>query len=67
MMSNVGTIDRAIRIAVGLIIIGGGVYYGLLLVAAIGLIPLITAFLSWCPMYLPFGFNSCSSPEVNNN
>lgn len=53
MMKNVGQSDRAIRIILGLVIIGLGFYYqsywGL-----VGLVPLATAFMSWCPAYLPF-------------
>jgi len=45
------------RIAVGLAIIAWGVitqnYWG-----AVGLVPLTTGSLSWCPAYLPFGFSS---------
>jgi hypothetical protein len=53
MMKNVGGADRVIRAILGIAILAVGVYYrswwGL-----IGLIPLGTAFLSWCPAYLPF-------------
>ena len=58
MKHNVGGIDRALRIIVGLAVIGWGVYaqswWG-----AIGLIPLLTGVIGWCPAYLPFGLNSC--------
>ncbi|PHS31381.1 MAG: hypothetical protein COA95_06165 [Methylophaga sp.] len=58
MNSNVGGIDRVLRIIVGIIIIAWGVYtqnrWG-----AIGVVPLVTGFIRWCPAYLPFGLNSC--------
>lgn len=58
MKHNVGGIDRALRIIVGLVIVGWGIYaqnwWG-----AIGLIPLLTGVIGWCPAYLPFGLNSC--------
>lgn len=58
MMPNVGSIDRVVRIVLGLVLIGWGLYaqawWG-----AIGVVPLATAALSWCPVYLPFGFSSC--------
>ncbi|MCB1868546.1 MAG: DUF2892 domain-containing protein [Gammaproteobacteria bacterium] len=58
MKHNVGGIDRALRIIVGLVIIGWGIYaqswWG-----AIGLVPLLTGLIGWCPAYLPFGLNSC--------
>ncbi|WP_430933140.1 YgaP family membrane protein [Saccharicrinis sp. 156] len=53
-----GAADKTIRIILGIIIIVGGFYYkswwGL-----VGLIPLLTAFISWCPLYAPFGISTC--------
>lgn len=58
MKTNVGGIDRIIRIVIGLALIGAGLatrsWWG-----AIGLVPLGTAALGWCPIYLPFGITSC--------
>ena len=57
MKANVGGIDRILRIIVGLGILGAGYYFkswwGL-----IGIVPLVTAFIRWCPAYLPFGLNT---------
>ena len=53
MIANVGKTDRVIRVILGLGILGAGFYFksywGL-----IGIVPLATAFLRWCPAYLPF-------------
>lgn len=58
MTHNVGGIDRVLRAVVGLAILGAGVYFkswwGLL-----GLLPLATAVVRFCPAYLPFGISSC--------
>ena len=58
MKTNVGGIDRIIRIVLGLAIIGFGIttgsWWGLL-----GLVPLATAAIGWCPVYLPFSISSC--------
>ncbi len=58
MKVNVGSLDRITRIVLGLAIIGAGVYFknwfGL-----IGIVPLVTASLGWCPLYLPFGLSTC--------
>lgn len=58
MQINVGKRDRAVRMVVGCTIVLLGVavqsWWG-----AIGLIPLITGLVRWCPAYLPFGFSSC--------
>ena len=57
MKCNMGKTDRIIRVVLGLAIIGIGVYlkswWG-----AIGIIPLVTSGLGWCPAYLPFGIST---------
>lgn len=60
MNKNVGNIDRALRIIVGLtIIIAGFVMNNWL--GVIGLIPLLTGIISWCPLYCPLKINTCNS------
>jgi len=58
MKLNVGTVDRTIRIVLGLAICAAGLYFqnwfGL-----IGLVPLGTGLIGWCPAYLPFGISTC--------
>lgn len=58
MKSNVGTTDKVIRIILGIAIGAAGYYYQSWL-GLIGIIPIATAFLSWCPLYLPFGIKTC--------
>jgi hypothetical protein len=58
MQCNVGNTDRVIRILLGLCIIAAGFYYQSWF-GVIGVVPLVTAGLRWCPVYLPFGFSSC--------
>jgi hypothetical protein len=57
MQQNVGGIDKILRIVAGLAIIGWGVYaqnwWG-----AIGAVPVLTALIGWCPVYLPLGISS---------
>jgi hypothetical protein len=60
MTKNVGRIDRAIRFAVGLAL----VVWGLLSpswLGAIGLIPIATAAMSWCPAYSLVGISTCKT------
>ncbi|MFC1493618.1 DUF2892 domain-containing protein [candidate division KSB1 bacterium] len=52
MTCNVGKADRIFRIVLGIIIISAGIYFKSFW-GAIGLIPLTTAALKWCPLYLP--------------
>lgn len=58
MKTNVGTPDRIFRAVLGLVIIGLGFafqsWWGL-----IGIIPLFTSVVSWCPAYMPFGISTC--------
>lgn len=62
MKKNMGSIDRVIRALVGVALIVWGVlaqnWWG-----AIGIIPLFTATIGWCPVYLPFGLNSCKTDK----
>ncbi len=53
MSKNVGSIDRILRAIVGLGVIGWG-FYAQNWLGAIGLIPLFTAAIGWCPAYTPF-------------
>ena len=59
MKTNIGSIDRVIRIMVGVGILGAGYYFkswwGL-----VGMVPLLTAFVGFCPAYAPFGITTCS-------
>lgn len=54
---NIGTVDRVIRIVLGLAIGTLGIVYGSWL-GLIGLVPLLTATVSICPLYLPFGLST---------
>jgi hypothetical protein len=62
MKCNVGTADRIVRIIAGLVIIGLGVVYGSWL-GVIGLVPLLTAALRWCPLYMPLGLSTIGKKE----
>ena len=59
MISNVGGIDRILRIVLGLVLVGlaatGTVgWWGWL-----GVVPLLTGAIGWCPPYAILGFNTC--------
>jgi hypothetical protein len=60
MKVNVGTIDRGLRIGVGLAAMALGIFYETWW-GALGLVPLITAFVRWCPAYSIFGVTSCGT------
>jgi len=62
MKTNLGTLDRIIRVIVGLGILCAGYYFKNWL-GLIGLVPLLTAFVGFCPAYLPFGLSTCAKPD----
>jgi uncharacterized membrane protein YfcA len=60
MTKNVGSIDRGIRIALGLALIAAAATGTVGLWGYIGVVPLLTGFMGWCPPYAMLGFNTCS-------
>jgi len=58
MKSNVGGTDRIIRVILGVGIIAIGIYFKSWL-GVIGVVPILTAAMGWCPAYIPFGISSC--------
>ena len=57
MKCNVGKADRAVRIVAGIAIIGAGFYFKSWW-GAVGVGPILTGTLRWCPAYLPFGIST---------
>ncbi len=62
MKCNVGGMDRAARIIVGLALVGFAVYSGQLW-AYIGVIPLLTGAIGFCPLYPIFKFSSACDKD----
>ena len=58
-MCNVGGIDRVLRIVVGLVLVGLAATHTIGVWGWIGLVPLLTGIIGWCPAYLPFGIKTC--------
>ncbi|MCF8274282.1 MAG: DUF2892 domain-containing protein [Flavobacteriaceae bacterium] len=64
MKKNMGSADKGIRVVIALVIaalyyfnvIEGTLAYVLM---AFALIFLLTSFISFCPLYLPLGINTC--------
>jgi len=57
MTCNIGKVDKIIRLVLGVVIIVWGVMNNSWL-GAIGLIPLGTALMGWCPLYSILGINT---------
>lgn len=60
MTKNVGGIDRTIRIVVGLALIVAAATDTVGLWGYIGVVPLLTGLMGWCPPYALLGFSTCS-------
>lgn len=58
MTTNVGLIDRALRAIVGLALIGWALTGGPVW-AWIGVVPLLTAAIGFCPAYTLLGIRTC--------
>jgi len=58
-MKNAGTIDRVIRVILGLAILSLTVIGPKSLWGLVGLVPLITGLVGFCPIYKMLGLNSC--------
>jgi hypothetical protein len=61
MTKNVGTADRIIRIIAGLALIGLTLAGTIGVWGWIGVVPLATALLGWCPAYSLVGIKTCPS------
>ena len=57
MKCNVGKTDRLLRIIAGSAIILVGIYFQNWW-GAVGIVPIATGLLRWCPAYLPFGIKT---------
>ncbi len=61
--SNESTLDRTLRVLLGLgllslTVVGPHTLWGL-----VGLVPLLTGFVGFCPLYRLFGVSTCAVPS----
>jgi hypothetical protein len=63
MKANVGTVDRILRIVVGLVLIGLSAMGTIGVWGWIGVVPLVTGLFSFCPLYTMLGMNTCSAKK----
>ena len=59
MKTNVGGLDRILRILVGLVLIALAATGTVGAWGWIGIVPLATGIMGWCPAYTLFGMNTC--------
>ena len=59
MKTNEGTVDRALRIVAGLVLIGLAATGKVSVWGYIGIVPLLTGAVGLCPLYTVLGINTC--------
>ena len=62
--TNVGGIDRGLRVVVGLALIGLTLMGSIGVWGWVGVVPLLTAALGTCPLYSMLGLNTCPMKKV---
>lgn len=70
-MSNVGSVDRIVRFAAGLLLIAFAIPIGFPQVGwnwigYIGVVPLLTSVFAYCPAYSLFGMSTCPARTLKS-
>lgn len=63
MKCNAGMIDRALRVIAGLVLIALAATSTIGVWGWIGVVPLLTGIVGFCPAYAIFGMNTCSTKK----
>ncbi|BFU94852.1 MAG: conserved protein of unknown function [Nitrospira sp.] len=66
MPCNVGTVERSVRILLGILLLGIGAFAGLSpmvtgVALVVGTIALVTGAISFCPLWALLGLNTCAT------
>ena len=66
MISNVGGIERPIRILLGVLMLGIGAFanlslLGTAIVLIVGTVALVTGVIEYCPLWTLLGLNTCAT------
>ena len=62
MSNNVGSVDRVVRVLIGLALLAFAVYSGqpYAWLGYIGIVPILTAIFGTCPLYSMLGVSTCA-------
>lgn len=61
MIRNVGTLDRALRVGAGVVLLGLSIMGMIGPWGFLGIVPLITGLVGNCPVYSVFGLKTCAT------
>ncbi len=64
MKLNEGTVDRVLRVLVGIIILSMAFVGPKTPWAYLGIVPLLTGAIGFCPLYAILGINTCGLPKA---
>lgn len=64
MKTNEGNLDRAARVVLGLVLVTAAIVFPNVLgswtwLLWIGIVPIVTGIVGWCPLYAIFGLSTC--------
>jgi hypothetical protein len=65
MKANVGSIDRILRVALGLVLMGLAFTGTIGWWGWLGIVPLATGLVGWCPPYAILGLSTCRTRTAN--
>ncbi len=60
MAKNEGNLDRILRLTAGVVLVGLAATGTVGVWGWVGVVPLATGAMGWCPLYSVFGINTCS-------
>lgn len=65
MKANEGTVDRVLRVVIGLVLLGVGLFgasgAGAIVADVVGAVLLLTGLIGFCPLYRLFGISTCAA------
>jgi hypothetical protein len=63
MSNNVGSVDRVVRVLIGLVLLAFAFYsgYQYAWLGYIGIVPILTAIFGTCPLYSLLGVSTCAA------
>ena len=64
MKNNVGGVDRILRITVGAVLVLLAALGQIGVWGWIGVIPLVTGVMGWCPLYTVLGLSTCKNTSL---
>jgi hypothetical protein len=63
LIKNEGNVDRAVRVTVGVLLLALAVIGPKTPLGYLGIVPLLTGLIGFCPSYRLFGFSTCKLPR----